>query len=72
MKVFTVAHVPPELEQAWLQHLRDFDVAHPGCHFEVGIDGEPDMGIVDAIERMQVEPKLTFEYIFRRVNWERG
>lgn len=34
VKIFTVAHVPPALEQAWLQHLRDFDTAHAGCHFE--------------------------------------
>jgi hypothetical protein len=35
VKIFTVAHLPPELRQVWLQHLRDFDTAHPGCHFEV-------------------------------------
>jgi hypothetical protein len=39
VKIFTCAHVPPSLEQKWLQHLRDFDAANPGCHFEVGVDG---------------------------------
>lgn len=65
IKVFTVAHVPPELQQKWLQHLRDFDVAHPGCHFEVLIDA-PEMSLSEMVERMQVEPKLTFTKILRR------
>ncbi len=69
VKIFTVAHVPADLQQAWLQHLRDFDTAHPGCHFEVGIDGGPDMSIVSMVERMQVEPGLSFAKIFKRVKW---
>lgn len=69
VKIFTVAHVPAELQQAWLQHLRDFDTAHPGCHFEVGVDGGPDMSIVEMVERMQVEPELSFTEIFKRTKW---
>jgi hypothetical protein len=34
-KIVTVAHIPEGLEHEWLQYLRDFDIAHPGCHFEV-------------------------------------
>lgn len=68
IKIFTVAHVPAELSQAWLQHLRDFDTAHPGCHFEVGLDG-PEETMPDMIARMQVEPKLTFTAIFERTKW---
>jgi hypothetical protein len=64
-KIFTIAHVPPELEQAWLQHLRDFDVANPGCHFEVGIEA-PEATLQEAIERLRVEPGLTFTEIFER------
>jgi hypothetical protein len=63
--IFTRAHVPPELEQAWLQHLRDFDVAHPGCHFEVMIDAT-NMPFAEMIERIKVEPELTFQQIFER------
>jgi hypothetical protein len=37
-KIVTVAHIPEALEGQWLQHVRDFDVAHPGCHFEVLAD----------------------------------
>jgi hypothetical protein len=65
-KIFTRAHVPPELEQAWLQHLRDFDTAHPGCHFEVMIDASYGLPLRDVVERLRVEPPLTFTEIFER------
>lgn len=68
IKIFTVAHLPEELSQAWLQHLRDFDTAHPGCHFEVGIDG-PEESMSQMIDRLQVEPKLDFTQIFGRTKW---
>jgi hypothetical protein len=65
-KIFTVAHVPPELHQPWLQHLRDFDTAHPECHFEVAVDAPPDQSISDMVEALKVEPALTFTKIFER------
>ena len=65
-KIFTVAHVPTELEQAWLQHLRDFDVAHPGCHFEVALEPPPDVPIADMVEMLRINPSLTFTKIFER------
>jgi len=58
-KIATVAHVPPELVKAWLQHLRNFDVAHPGCHFQtmVDIDEVPD----DVLDMLRgIEPPLQF------------
>ena len=64
-KIFCIAHVPPELEQAWLQHLRDFDTAHPGCHFEVGIDA-PKETFAEMVERLRIEPGLSFMQIFER------
>ncbi len=71
VKVFTVAHLPEGLQQAWLQHLRDFDTAHPGCHFEVGVDGTPDASIAEMIEWLQVKPGLSFTQIFERTKWEK-
>ena len=62
-KIFTVAHVTDNLAQAWLQHLRDFDTAHPGCHFEVFAD-TPDASMADVVRLLQVEPGLTFEKFF--------
>jgi hypothetical protein len=68
IKIFTVAHVPSALEKAWLQHLRDFDTAHPGCHFEVGIDG-PDEALESMVDRLTIDPALTFTKIFSRTKW---
>lgn len=65
-KVFTRAHVPPELVQPWLQHLRDFDTAHPGCHFEVMIDGSPDTPLSEILARLRITPGLSFTDVFER------
>jgi len=65
IKIFSAADVPTDLAQAWLQHLRDFDVAHPGCHFEVGMDG-PDIPLRQMIEMLQINPGLSFQTIFER------
>ncbi len=65
MKVFIRAHIPPELQQKWLQHVRDFDVTNPGCHFEV-IAEAPDVSLFEMMERLRVEPELTFTQIFER------
>jgi hypothetical protein len=65
MKIFTVAHVPEHLHKAWLQHLRDFDVAHPECHFEVMADA-PKATMLEMVELMRVAPGLTFTKILER------
>jgi hypothetical protein len=62
-KVFIVAQIPPELERAFLQHIRDFDITHPGCNFEMGIDA-PDIPIAEAVEQLRIDPSLTFTTIF--------
>ena len=66
IKLFTIAHIPSEFEQAWLQHLRDFDVAHPGCHFEVAADAPPDSTIAEMVEMLRINPALTFTEILER------
>lgn len=65
VKICTIATVPDELAQAWLQHLRDFDTAHPGCHFEVAADA-PNMSLVQMVETVRVNPSLKFLSMFRR------
>jgi hypothetical protein len=70
-KIFTCTHVPDALAQKWLQHLRDFDTANPGCHFEVGIDG-PDATTAEMVRMLHVEPGLTFTKIFQRAKWSPG
>jgi hypothetical protein len=58
VKIVTQADVPVELLNDWLQHLRDFDTAHPGCHFECAIDAL-DMPMDEAIEMLKVDPPLS-------------
>jgi hypothetical protein len=68
-KIFITAHIPSGLEQAWLQHVRDFDTAHKGCHFEIPIEA-PDISLREALEKLRVDPALTFTKIFERKSKE--
>jgi hypothetical protein len=63
--VFIRATVPDQLLKEWVQHLRDFDIAHEGCHFEIMIDG-PDMPIMRMIETLQVNPGFKFADLWLR------
>ena len=38
-KILLTAKIPEVLELEWFKHVREFDVAHPGCLFQ--IVGEP-------------------------------
>jgi hypothetical protein len=64
-KAFIIAHVPPELEKEFVQYVRDFDIAHPGCHFEIGLEA-PNVSLAEAIDILRVEPALTFTKVFER------
>jgi len=55
VKIFTIAEVPQDLMQSWLQHLRDFDTQYPGCHFRVAANA-PDATMADMIQALQIEP----------------
>jgi hypothetical protein len=66
VKIFTIAHVAPELQNAWLQHLRDFDTANPGCHFEICVDGPPEQTLVEIVEILRLDPALSFTEFFKR------
>lgn len=61
-KIHCVAHVPPELRKAWLQHLRDFDIAHPGCHFEVSI-WAPEDSVEEMIDTLSLDPDLPIKHV---------
>lgn len=63
--IFTKAHVPDELMQAWLHHMRDFDTAHPGCHFQIMADA-PNMSVAEIQETMKVSPGLRYQDVFER------
>lgn len=34
-KILLTADIPQVLEFEWLKHVREFDVAHPGCLFQI-------------------------------------
>lgn len=64
-KTFIIAHVPEWLEKAFVEHIRDFDVANPGCHFEIGVEA-PHVSLVEVVELLRIDPGLTFTDIFER------
>lgn len=65
MKICTIADIPDELGNAWLQHLRDFDAAHPGCHFQVMADA-PDLNMREVAEMLAINPKLGFVDVIKK------
>jgi hypothetical protein len=65
MKMFIRAHVPTEQANEFLQHVRDFDSAHPDCHFEIGAD-VPDLSLAQVLEMLALEPGLTFAKVHKR------
>lgn len=57
--ILTLAHVPGDLHNAWLQHLRDFDTAHPGCHFSVIVDGGT-KSVMEMVKTLNIKPPFDF------------
>lgn len=65
-RILAQCRVPDELANAWLQHLRDFDAAHPGCHFEVMMQSGRDVPVHEMVETLRVNPELTIQQVFER------
>lgn len=63
--VFVRGYMPRSLLNKFIQHIRDFDTAHPDCHFEMNMD-VPDMTNAEIIDMVRVNPELTFTQIFKR------
>jgi hypothetical protein len=64
MKILAQCDVPDELANAWLQHLRDFDAAHPGCHFEVMMTNDAIVPVADMIELLKVNPPIPLRAVY--------
>lgn len=64
-QTFIRAHVQVAYLREFLQHIRDFDRAHPGCHFEIAADA-PDKPLAEMVEMLRVDPALSFSKIFTR------
>ena len=52
MKILLTANIPEALEFEWFKHVREFDVAHPGCLFQ--IVGETAQSTDEIIQLMHV------------------
>jgi hypothetical protein len=66
-KIFTIAEVPDDLDAAWLQHLRDFDTAHPDCHFQVISESDADSTMDELQAKFaSISPSFPFQRIFKR------
>ena len=65
VKVFMLAHLPADQANAFMQHIRDFDTAHPDCHFEIAAD-VPDTPLAEVLEMLRVNPAMTFTDVYGR------
>lgn len=66
MRIACVADVPDELAQEWLQHMRNFDIAHPGCHFEVR--GATGASINTVLRSLQIDPPFAHVAVIKKVD----
>ena len=57
MKIITIAEIPDELGNAWFQHVRNFNVAHPECKFQA-VANAPDKSVKELKEMLNVQPSL--------------
>jgi len=64
-KFYIIADIPAGSEKQLLQHIRDFDSAHPGCHFKI-IGDAPDATIEEVTEMLRISPAFQLFDIIRR------
>jgi hypothetical protein len=56
-KIIITANVPRSIRRAFLQHVRDFDLANPGCHFKI-IAFAKDETVDEALTHLDIDPPL--------------
>lgn len=62
--IFTIAHMPDEeTGKRWLQHMRDFDTANDGCHFQV-LANAPDLNLDQVKEMLNISPGFDLRSVF--------
>jgi hypothetical protein len=63
MKIVTIVELPHDLIQSWLQHVRDFDIAHPSkCEFSA-IAHAPDMSVKELNDMINTSPPFAIRKI---------
>jgi hypothetical protein len=60
IKIFMIAEIPDEKAQMLLQHIRNFDVAHPGCKFEF-VANAPDKTMAELAGILQISPPFAMK-----------
>jgi hypothetical protein len=56
-KVIVTGYIPERHLQEWMQHIRDFDTHHQGCHLNIEVVTELDTKQVNELLD-QVDPPL--------------
>ena len=72
MRYVVQGTIPDELANKFLQHIRDFDSKHPGCHFSIMMQSGREVPIAEMIESLRVEPELTVFQVFERLRERDG
>jgi len=65
MKFSIQADIPDALGKVFLQHLRDFDVGHDGCHFQMMISA-PELSEREVNDMFDVVPPFPFMQAMRK------
>jgi hypothetical protein len=64
-KLVIAATVPDTMLGEWLQHLRDFDAAHPGCHFSLVADA-PELSLSEVEAVIDIDPPFAQRLVLKR------
>lgn len=70
MKIYTIADVPQDLVQEWLQHMRDFDSSKQRCHFQIVVEPVTQAEMqtkFDLVQEMlKIDPPLPVNVVRRK------
>jgi hypothetical protein len=58
IKVIIIAEAPDGLVKSLMQHIRNFDIANPGCKFQMMVNA-PGKSTVDITQMLEIQPPLT-------------
>lgn len=65
IKIAIIASVPADIAQQFMQHMRDFDTAHEGCHFTIRADA-PGLRVEEIERILDVEPPFPVRHTLRK------
>jgi len=65
MKIMITTEIDDDLGPMLLQHIRDFDQAHPGCLFQIAVNA-PELSIEEMKELLNVDPPFAHTATMRK------